>query len=209
MVQELIIKQIRIGIDNFSYIIYSEKDNSAIIVDPGFEPEKTINYIINNNLILSYIIITHYHNDHSYGVITIKNKFPKAKIIASKKDGEKIDAKINIFVKDKDKLKLGEIKLDFISTPGHTPGGICIIVNNKALITGDTLFIGDCGRTDLQGGDLQIMYNTLKNKIMKLPDNLIVYPGHDYGNKPYDTLGNQKKTNKTLNIKNFEDFSKI
>jgi glyoxylase-like metal-dependent hydrolase (beta-lactamase superfamily II) len=207
--KELMIKQIRIGNDNFSYIIYSRKNNSAIIVDPGFEPEKTINYIINNNLILRYIIITHHHSDHSYGVITIKNKFPKARIIASKEDGEKINTDIDIFVKDKDKLKLGEINLEFLLTPGHTPDGICIIVNNKAIITGDTLFIGDCGRTDLPGGNLQIMYNTLKNKIMPLPNNLIIYPGHDYGDKPYDTLGNQKKNNKTLNIKNFNDFSKI
>ena len=203
------IKQIRIGSDNFSYIIYSKKNNLAAIVDPGFEPEKAIDFIKNNNLTLFYIIITHYHSDHSYGINTVKNYNPKAKVIASKEDGEQIDVDIDIFVNDGDKLKLDEINLEFILTPGHTPGGICIIVDDKAILTGDTLFIGDCGRTDLPGGDLYIMYNTLKNKIMKLSDNLIVYPGHDYGDKPYDILGNQKKVNKTLNAKNFDDFSKI
>ena len=203
------LKQIRVGNDNFCYIIYSKKDNLAAIVDPGFEPEKAINFIINNNLTLYYIIITHHHSDHSYGINSVKNYYPKAKLIASKIDGGKIDADIDIFVNDGDKLKLDEINLEFILTPGHTQGGICIIVENKVILTGDTLFIGDCGRTDLPGGDLHIMYNTLKNKIMSLSDSLIVYPGHDYGNKPYDTLGNQKKTNKTLNVKNFEDFSKI
>ncbi|MCK5258369.1 MAG: MBL fold metallo-hydrolase, partial [Thermoplasmatales archaeon] len=83
------------------------------------------------------------------------------------------------------------------------------IVDNEALITGDTLFIGDCGRTDLPGGDLVQMYRTLNEKIMSLPDHLIVYPGHDYGDKPFDTLGNQKRTNKTLLSKNLNDFSKI
>jgi len=209
MVLYLELKQIRVGKDNFSYIIYSKKDNIAAIVDPGFEPEKTINFIINKNLTLSYIIITHYHSDHSYGINSLKNNYPKAKLIASKEDGEKIDTHIDIFVKNGETLKLGEIKFEFILTPGHTPGGICIIVENKFILTGDTLFIGDCGRTDLPGGNIHIMYNTLKKKIMSLSDNLIVYPGHDYGEKPYDTLGNQKKINKTLNVKNFDDFVKI
>ena len=101
------------------------------------------------------------------------------------------------------------MNLNFILTPGHTPGGICIIVDNEAIITGDTLFIGDCGRTDLPGGDLAQMFRTLQEKIMPLPDHLIVYPGHDYGDKPFDTLGNQKRTNKTLIAKNLEEFSKI
>lgn len=203
------IKQIRIGSDNFCYIIYSEKQKFAAIVDPGFEPETPIEFIKNNNLTLIYVIITHYHSDHSYGLKSIKKYYPKAKAISSKKDGELLKEDIDIFVKDDDKLKLGEIDLEFILTPGHTPGGICIIVDDKLILTGDTLFIGDCGRTDLPGGNLLVMYNTLKNKINSLSDNLIVYPGHDYGDKPYDTLGNQKKINKTLNVKNFDDFSKI
>ncbi len=186
------LKQIRIGSDNFSYIIYSKKNNLAAIVDPGFEPEKTIKFIINNNLTLIYIIITHHHSDHSYGLNSVKKYYPKVKVIASKEDEEKIDVDIDIFVNDGDKLKIDEINLEFILTPGHTPGGICIIVDDKVILTGDTLFIGDCGRTDLPGGDLHIMYYTLKNKIMTLSDSLIVYPGHDYGDKPYDILGNLK-----------------
>jgi glyoxylase-like metal-dependent hydrolase (beta-lactamase superfamily II) len=79
----------------------------------------------------------------------------------------------------------------------------------KALLTGDTLFIGDCGRTDLPGGNLAEMFMTLQQKILPLPDELIIYPGHDYGEKPYDTLGNQKKTNKTLRAKTLQEFSMI
>ena len=105
---------------------------------------------------------------------------------------------VDILVSDHTKLKLGQITLHFIHTPGHTPGSICIKVNNSAIITGDTLFIDDCGRTDLPGGSLIEMYNTLQKKILPLSNELIVYPGHDYGPKPFDTLGNQKNTNKTL-----------
>ena len=84
-----------------------------------------------------------------------------------------------------------------------------MIVDNDTLLTGDTLFIGDCGRTDLPGGNLNEMFRTLQYKIKTLPDHLIVYPGHDYGDKPFDTLGNQKLTNKTLLAKNLREFSKL
>jgi glyoxylase-like metal-dependent hydrolase (beta-lactamase superfamily II) len=112
-------------------------------------------------------------------------------------------------IRDKDHLELGTVSLDFLLTPGHSKGGICIIVDNKALLTGDTLFIGDCGRTDLPGGSLDEMFRTLQEKIMTLPDELIIYPGHDYGEKPFDSLGNQKRTNKTLRAKTLKDFSLI
>ena len=158
---------------------------------------------------LEYIINTHYHIDHSGETKRVKNLYPLAKIVASNIDKTKPGMKVEIDVSDGDRLKLGGVSLDFILTPGHTPGGICIIVDNESLITGDTLFIGDCGRTDLSGGDLVQMYRTLNEKIMFLPDHLIVYPGHDYGDKPFDTLGNQKRTNKTLIAKNLNEFSKI
>lgn len=117
--------------------------------------------------------------------------------------------KPDVIVADGSQLQLGDITLDFLLTPGHTPGGICIIVDHAALVTGDTLFIGDCGRTDLPGGNSTYMFQTLHEKIMRLPDDLIVYPGHDYGDKPFDTLGNQKQTNKTLLVKTMQEFSRI
>jgi len=203
------IEQVRIGIDNFSYIIYCQKINKAAIVDPGFNPSELIEYISSNYLELEYIIATHYHADHTSGIQKIKNSFSSSKIVASKLDGAKLGMEVDVFVSDGDKLELGEVKLDFILTPGHTPGGICIIVDNEALLTGDTLFIGDCGRTDLPGGNLAQMFKTLQEKIKPLPDHLIVYPGHYYGYEPFDNLGNQKRTNKTLLAKNLEEFSKI
>ncbi len=202
------IKQFKVEFDNFSYVIICIKTNKVAIVDPSYDASKILEYIISNNLKLQYIIITHYHGDHSNASNQVKNTIP-SKIITSKYDGAKLDVDVDITVSDNDQLRLGEVNLKFILTPGHTLGGICIIVDNEAIITGDTLFIGDCGRTDLPGGNIEQMFRTLKEKIIPLPDHLIVYPGHDYGDKPFDTLGNQKRTNKTLLAKNLDEFSKI
>jgi hydroxyacylglutathione hydrolase len=205
----LAIKQIKIGFDNFSYVIYCPKNKKAGIVDPGFDSTKTIQFIKSNKLTLEYILITHHHSDHSSDSKRVKSLFPRAKIVSSKVDGEKLAVKPDIVVSDKSQLEIGEVLIDFIVTPGHTAGSICIIVDNEALLTGDTLFIGDCGRTDLPGGNLAQMYASLHEKIMTLPDELIVYPGHNYGEKPFDSLGNQKRINKTLIAKTLKEFSTI
>ena len=203
------IEQIKVGWDNFCYVIFCPQTKKAAIIDPSFNASKAIKFIGSNNLKLEYIIITHYHSDHSADSWKVKKSYPSAQIVTSKIDGKKMRGEVDLFVTNSDQLKLGNIILEFILTPGHTPGGICILVDNEALVTGDTLFIGDCGRTDLPGGDLAQMFKSLQEKILPLPDHLIVYPGHDYGNKPFDTLGNQKQTNKTLLAKNLEEFSKI
>lgn len=203
------IKQIKVGYDNFCYIVYCNKTKKTAIVDPGFDAHKLLKILQSNNFDLMYIINTHYHSDHSNENKRIKYAYPKSKLVLSEIDGEKFGVKVDIYVNDEDQLSMGNINLKFLITPGHTSGSICIIVDNEAILTGDTLFIGDCGRTDLPGGNLIQMYNTLKNKILNLPDNLIVFPGHDYGNKPYDSLGNQKKTNRALLANNINEFSKL
>ncbi len=205
----MVIEQIKVGLDNFSYVIYCPKQMKAAIFDPGYDAPKALEFISSKDLDLKYIIITHYHSDHSSDCQRIKECLPSSKIVASESDGAKLGIAVDITVSDGDRLKLGNIELDFLLTPGHTPGGICIIVNNEALLTGDTLFIGDCGRTDLPGGNLSQMFQTLQEKIIPLPDHLLVYPGHNYGSKPYDRLGNQKRSNKTLLAKNINEFSKI
>jgi len=205
----LAIEQIKIGFDNFSYVIYCQINKQAAIVDPGLDSTKTLQFIASQKLTLEYILITHHHSDHSSDCKRIKRLFPQAKIVASEADGKKLALKPDIVISDGSQLKIGKILVNFLLTPGHTPGGICIILDNEALLTGDTLFIDDCGRTDLPGGNLAQMYASLHEKIMLLPDELIVYPGHDYGEKPFDSLGNQKRTNKTLRAKTLKEFSMI
>ena len=203
------LEQLRIGFDNFSYIIYCQKSKKAALVDPGVDASNALQCMASKQLTLAYIILTHYHSDHSLDTSRVKQLNPSAQIVSSEHDGKQLGMKPDITVVDGSRLNLGTLTLDFLITPGHTPGGICIIVDNKALLTGDTLFIGDCGRTDLPGGSLEQMYETLHEKIIRLPDDLIVYPGHDYGDKPFDTLGNQKRVNKTLRVKTLKEFSMI
>ena len=205
----MIIKQLSIGYDNFCYILSDPIEKIAAVIDPGYSAEKIFTFLEENNLNIKYIIATHYHSDHTNAIPEIKTHYPKSQILCSEIENKNMHPKADITITDDAKLLLGTVKLHFILTPGHTPGGICILVDNIALITGDTLFIDDCGRTDLPGGNLEDMYNTLQNKIKPLADNIIVYPGHNYGPKPFDSLGNQKKTNKTLAVNTFEEFSKI
>ncbi|DAC72942.1 MAG TPA: hypothetical protein DSN98_02550 [Thermoplasmata archaeon] len=203
------IEQIRVGYDNFSYVIYCPVHKKAAIVDPGVDAAQSLLFLAKKKLILDYIILTHHHSDHCAETGTIKELFPFSKIVTSKEDGEKLPMKPDFVVSDGSQIQVGNIRLSFLATPGHTRGGICIIVDDNALLTGDTLFIGDCGRTDLAGGSLAQMFRTLQEKILPLPDELMVYPGHDYGKRPFDSLGNQKRTNKTLVAKNLKEFSSI
>jgi glyoxylase-like metal-dependent hydrolase (beta-lactamase superfamily II) len=202
------IEQIRVGVDNFSYIIYCEQTNKAALVDPSFNAAVALEFISEKKLSLEYLINTHHHSDHISDNNRVKNVYD-CELLASGAEGSHEISIADRLVDDGEVIMLGELELKFIHTPGHTHDGLCIIVDSEAIITGDTLFIGDCGRTDLLDGNLGQMYLTLQNKIKILPNSLVVYPGHDYGDKPYDTLGNQKKTNKTLLAKDLEEFSKI
>jgi glyoxylase-like metal-dependent hydrolase (beta-lactamase superfamily II) len=205
----MVLEQIRVGSDNFCYVVYCPVQKKAVVVDPGFDAAKALQVLEKNHLFLDYVILTHYHSDHSAEAKQMKTVFPSCKIVASKEDGKRLSVKPDVIVSDGSQLKVGNILLSFLLTPGHTVGGICIIVDGKVLLTGDTLFIGDCGRTDLPGGSLEEMFRTLQEKIVSLPDDLIVYPGHDYGEKPFDSLGNQKRTNKTLRARTLKEFSLI
>jgi glyoxylase-like metal-dependent hydrolase (beta-lactamase superfamily II) len=109
-------------------------------------------------------------------------------------------------VVDGDILGVGQISLKVIYTPGHTIDSICLLVDNKKLLTGDTLFVGECGRTDFSGGNTKSMYDSLFNKLSKIDDDVEVYPGHDYGVKPSSTIGEEKKSNYTLQPRSIEEF---
>jgi hydroxyacylglutathione hydrolase len=206
---EMALEQMKVGYDNFCYVIYDPGQKKAGIVDPGYEIKKPLEFLTSKHLTLEYLFLTHYHSDHTAGVKEIKRRFPALKVVASKQDGDQLGIPPDVPVSDGSQVHVGSITVDVLLTPGHTPGGICLIVENNALLTGDTLFIGDCGRTDLPGGDLAQMFATLHEKLMSLPDELVVFPGHDYGDKPFDTLGHQKRTNKTFLAKTLKEFSMI
>ena len=197
-------KQIQQHGDNFSYIIADENTNEAAVVDSSFNSGEIIKVLKAKKFNLKYIVNTHGHSDHTAGNSELKSIFG-ANIVAHKL------AKINydVSVDDGDVLSIGKISLKIIYTPGHSIDSICILVDNKKLLTGDTLFVGECGRTDLQGGNSKNMYNSLFNKLLKLDDASEVYPGHDYGLKASSTIGDERRTNYVLQPRNVEDFIKF
>lgn len=196
----MIFGQMPVGsIQNFAYIVGDEDEGICVVVDPS-DPEKVLRIADEKNLRIIYIINTHGHGDHTGGNKELKDR-TGAKIVAHKK------AKIqkDVEVEDGGIIDVGTLKIKVIHTPGHTQDGICLLVENK-LMTGDTLFVGECGRTDLPGSDPRALYDSLFNKILKLDDDIEVYPGHDYGPKPSSTIGNERRTNYTLEPRTKEEF---
>ena len=193
-------RQIKQSGDNFSYVIADEATRECAVVDPSFNTDAIIRLIKDENLLVKYVIDTHSHFDHTAGNEEIKSAFG-AKVVAHKL----ADIDKDISVDDGDTLRLGKITIRVIYTPGHTRDGICLLADGK-LLTGDTLFVGECGRTDLPGSSSKDMYNSLFNKLMKLDDSIEVYPGHDYGSQPYSTIGQEKKTNYVLEKRTLEEF---
>ena len=193
-------KQIKHVGDNFSYIIADEANKEAVVVDPSFNAEAIIQLAKKNGLKIEYIIDTHYHGDHVAGNKEVKAS-SGAKIVAHKLSRVEKDVE----VADGDTIRIGRMVIKVIHTPGHTQDGICLLVDKKVL-TGDTLFVGECGRTDMPGSSSREMYNSLFNKLMRLDDDVEVYPGHDYGPRPYSTIGEEKRTNYVLEKRSLEEF---
>ncbi|MBO4724938.1 MAG: MBL fold metallo-hydrolase, partial [Firmicutes bacterium] len=176
-----------------TYLVWDEVNRKGFIVDPGGFDEYMVSLIDKEAIDLEYIILTHGHGDHIGGVERYMEKFPSAKLIACEAEKDfLLDPAMNeslelcykelrltadIYVKDGDTLDVGDMKLKFIHTPGHTPGGMCIYVDG-ALFSGDTLFQYSIGRTDFPGGDFGQIIKSIKEKLFCLPDDTKVYPGH-------------------------------
>jgi glyoxylase-like metal-dependent hydrolase (beta-lactamase superfamily II) len=197
------IEQIPVGsMLNFSYIVYDEKNNIGAIIDPSWELEKLLVFLEKNNITAKYIINTHTHFDHILGNDHI-SEITKAEIIQHEKSTQKKERS----VVDHENISIGEVNLEVLYTPGHSEDSICLIVNKKSIITGDTLFVGNCGRVDLPGSNPEKMYDSL-SKVANLDDSLVVYPGHNYGSTPTSTILIEKKNNPMLNFKTKEAFLK-
>jgi hydroxyacylglutathione hydrolase len=188
----MIVKQINSGYDNnFTYLVIDEETKEAAVIDPSMDVSQVLKEI--KEFKVKYIINTHHHQDHIMGNKKIYSE-TKAKII---QHGES-PLKHDISVGDNQEIKLGNLILKFLHTPGHSKDHICILVENK-LFTGDLLFVGNIGGTGsyFEGSDHEQEMESLQ-KIMKLPGNIEIYPGHDYGDKPTSTIKHEKETNPFL-----------
>jgi len=200
------IHQFREQTDNFSYLIMCEASGKAAVIDPGPETADRIGELNMADLEIECIINTHSHCDHISGNRSMVSRF-RCKSVSSAVEAGQIPG-VDTAVADNETLMIGSVRLAFLLTPGHTPGSLCVLANEKYLFTGDTLFIGDCGRTDLPGGSNADMFRSMQ-RLKSLPDSLTVYPGHDYGDKVCDTLANQKKSNKCLRATSIADLALI
>ena len=186
---------------NFSYILGDEASKEVAIVDPSFNAEKLIDLAGSRGLEVRYVVNTHSHRDHTYSNDVIGSRF-SAMIVAHKTATVRKD----VSVVDGDILNVGDIQIRVIHTPGHSPDGICLLANKK-LLTGDTLFVGECGHT--RHGSAVDMYHSLFDKLVNLDDDIEVFPGHDYGPRPSSTIGLEKRTNYVLEERTLEEFIKF
>jgi len=196
----LFFRQIKYQGDNFSYLIVDDGTREAAVVDPGYNSEVIVDMIRSQKLHLKYVINTHHHLDH-IGDNGVLKKIFGSKVVAHRLSQVEKDVEVD----DGDIITVGALSIRVIHTPGHTPDSICLLVGDK-LLTGDTLFVGECGRTDLPGGSSEELYNSLFDKLAKLDDNIEVYPGHDYGPRPNSTIGTEKITNYVLKKRSLEEF---
>jgi len=200
----MIFQQVPVGtFQNFSYIIGDPDTKKAALVDPAWEVDRLLSQCQNAGLSISHVINTHSHHDHVEGNDAVVER-THAKVVAHQSSPVRKD----LSVKDGDAIEVGSLRIKAIHTPGHCSDHICLLVEGKVL-TGDTLFVGECGRTDLVGGDAGAMYDSLFNKLMILDDSIEVYPGHDYGRKRSSTIGEERRTNYTLKPRTKEEFIKF
>lgn len=188
----MIIHQLCIGsLDNFTYLIGCVVTKDALVIDPAGDPNPVLNTAEEEGLTIKTILNTHGHSDHTAGNARLKQE-TGARILIHKGDADRVPGADAVLDKETS-LQIGAIRFDLIHTPGHTPGGICLYAQGS-LFTGDTLFVGDSGRTDLAGGDRAALGASIR-KLMRYPDDTVIFPGHDYGATPTSTIGWEKRHN--------------
>ncbi len=207
---------------NFIYLIGDKNTRECVIVDPAWDIDGILEVIEAEEMKLKGSLVTHYHPDHVGGSIFGMNIKGLAELMAKspspvyvnkhEADGLKqvtglSDSDLRL-TDSEEKLTIGAIDITFMHTPGHTPGSQCFRVEDY-LVAGDTLFLQGCGRVDLPGGDSEVMYDTLTRRLAKIQNEVVLYPGHNYGGKPFAPMGDVRETNSYLQIKNLEDWLSV
>lgn len=205
--KNLILEQMELGpLQNFLYFIGDATTKEIAVVDPAWDVNYLRSQAQKHGYKITNIFLTHGHPDHVNGIPELL-KTHDVPIYISKHEAPfyKPKHKNIIEVADRQKLKIGNIEFETILMPGHTPGCQAFKYEN-ILITGDAVFVDGCGRCDLPGGNASAMYRSLYEILMKMPDETVIFPGHNYGPTPYATIGSQKKTNPYLQCGSLEEF---
>ncbi|QUC64214.1 MBL fold metallo-hydrolase [Nitrosopumilus sp. K4] len=195
------VHQIQVGnMQNFTYVVEDEDTGEAIVIDPSWDLIELELIIKRNDLKVKYIVNTHHHFDHTLGNEGMVNS-TNAKIIQH----EASELQHDVSVKDGDVIEFGNSKLTVYHTPGHSKDSMCLIGDGK-IFSGDTLFVGNCGRVDLPGGSAKELYHSLFDVLYSLDDNLVLYPGHNYGHAETSTIGREKTTNLVMQKRTEQEF---
>lgn len=217
----MILKQELIGpMMNFVYLIGCPVSREAGVVDPSWDVPAILKLAEDSELKIKHILMTHAHPDHMNGLEQML-KATDATIYLHREEVEYMKECGNAtgiptafmeersgsfrIVEDGDTASIGTLTVQFLHTPGHTPGSQCFLIEGN-LFSGDTLFVNACGRVDMPGGDVEKMWHSLNRKLRALPDSTIIYPGHHYGSQITSTIGEQKETNPYMNYTSVEHF---
>ena len=189
----------------YTYIIASGEGREALIIDPVIEHSDEYSTILNNlDLKLVKVIDTHIHADHISALNELNKRTNCIRVMGEKSKSEVIDLRI----KDGEKIKVEEVELQAIYTPGHTDCSYSFLMNDR-VFTGDTLLINGSGRTDFQNGNDYDAYDSIFNKLLKLPEKTLVFPAHDYNGKKFSTIENEKNNNPRLQVSSKEEYADI
>ena len=216
-------KQLEIGpMQNYVYLLGDPTTHEAAVVDAAWDVDMIVRTAEEDGYHVTKDLATHFHPDHLGGDLMGHSIRGAAELVA------KVPAKVYIHkaelpfvhrltglsasdvvpVEGGDEVAIGNLKVKFVHTPGHTPGSQCFLVGN-ALVSGDTLFIGSCGRVDLPGSNPEDMYRSLTQVLGALPDETLLYPGHNYADRPRSTLGDEKRTNMMMRFRTLGDFLSV
>jgi len=188
------IDQMKVGfMAVFCYLVWCQRTREGLLIDPAGDEDRVVSTVNQRQVHLKYIVNTHGHVDHTCGNERVK-ALTGAKIIIHELTPS---PPADITVTDGDEIVAGDVSLEVIHTPGHSPGGICLLGGGN-LFSGDTLFVGGIGRTDLPGGSMSQFMQAIRERILTLPGETIVWPGHDYGPRPSSTIEIERKTNPWL-----------
>lgn len=200
----MLLDQFRIGpYLNFTYLVADDEGGDGVVIDPSFGIDPVLERIDERRVKVRYILNTHSHPDHVAGNQDVRDR-TGAKVVAHRVAPLHQD----ISVDDGQMFEAGRLAFRVVHTPGHTKDSVLYIFEGN-VATGDTLFVGECGRTDLPGGDPSEMYDSLLRRVVALEDALVVLPGHDYGSTPTSTIGREKQENYTLQPRTRDEFVKF
>ena len=202
----LYLRQIELGpLQNFVYLIGCPVKKVCAVVDPAWDFGKVFVQAKIDGMKVTSAFITHTHFDHINAVHDFLGR-TDGRIYLNKNEAEFLKvSKTNLHPTEAgEAIKIGDLEVTFLHTPGHTPGSQCFYVGGN-LVSGDTLFINACGRTDLPGGDTEELYRSL-TRLAELPEDTTLYPGHNYSDRPSSTIGDEKRQNPFLQIGSLEEF---